>query len=151
MWPLPQKGVTTRNGNLSTLRRSGGSFVLKNAPECDYSSFYVMTGKNTGCLVAQDLALLTKVRIPIHEEISLLTVLYFPFRARTPRMEQAGTEGKLTAMSCTNPISDSLDEVVEAHSQQPRRGFSVQVLHHRIALGTPRGRSEERRVGKECQ
>jgi hypothetical protein len=34
---------------------------------------------NTGCLVAQDLALLTKVRTLIHEEISLLTVLYFPF------------------------------------------------------------------------
>jgi hypothetical protein len=38
---------------------------------------------NTGCLVAQDLAMLTKVRTLIHEEISLLTVLYFPFRART--------------------------------------------------------------------
>jgi hypothetical protein len=58
---------------------------LKNAPECDYSSFYVTTGNgNTGCLVAQDLALLTKVRTLIHEEISLLTVLCFPFRARTP-------------------------------------------------------------------
>jgi len=45
----------------------------------------VTTGKgNTGCLVAQDLALLTKVRTLIHEEISVLTVLYFPFRARTP-------------------------------------------------------------------
>jgi hypothetical protein len=40
---------------------------------------------NTGCLVAQDLALLTKVRTLIHEEISLLTMLYFPFRARTPK------------------------------------------------------------------
>jgi hypothetical protein len=39
---------------------------------------------DAGCLVAQDLALLTKVRTRIHEEISLLTVLYFPFRARTP-------------------------------------------------------------------
>jgi hypothetical protein len=48
-----------------------------------------MTGKNTGCLVAQDLALLTKVRIPIHEEISLLTVLYFPFRARIPKGRQS--------------------------------------------------------------
>jgi hypothetical protein len=28
--------------------------------------------------------LLTKVRTLIHEEISLLTVLYLPFRARTP-------------------------------------------------------------------
>jgi hypothetical protein len=37
-----------------------------------------------GCLVAQDLALLTKVRTLIHEEISLLTVLKFPFRVRTP-------------------------------------------------------------------
>jgi hypothetical protein len=32
---------------------------LKNAPEFDYSSFYVTTGI-WGCLVAQDLALLTK-------------------------------------------------------------------------------------------
>ena len=50
-----------------------------------------MTGRsranvNTGCLVAQDLALLTKVRTLIHKEISLLTVLYFPFRARTPKL-----------------------------------------------------------------
>src|ERR1700751_1215577 len=56
-----------------------------NAPEFDYSSFYVTTGMgHTGCLVAQDSALLTKVRTLIHEEISLLTVLYFPFRERTP-------------------------------------------------------------------
>ena len=40
---------------------------------------------NTGCLVAQDLALLTKVRTFIHEEISLLTVLYFPFRRSVAR------------------------------------------------------------------
>jgi hypothetical protein len=39
---------------------------------------------NTGCLVAQDLALLTKARTLIRDEISLLTVLYFPFLARTP-------------------------------------------------------------------
>jgi hypothetical protein len=39
----------------------------------------VTTGTgNTGCLVAQDLALLAKVRTLIHEEISLITVLYFP-------------------------------------------------------------------------
>jgi hypothetical protein len=61
----------------------------KNAPELDYSSFLCHDWHgNTGCLVAQDLALLTKVRTLIHEEISLLTVLYFPFRARTPN---AGT------------------------------------------------------------
>jgi hypothetical protein len=60
----------------------------ENAPEFDYSSFYVTTGMGyTGCLVAQDLALLTNVRTLIHEEISLLTVLYFPFRARTPLIE----------------------------------------------------------------
>jgi hypothetical protein len=57
----------------------------ENAPEFDYSSFYVTTSMgHTGCLVAQELALLTKVRTLIHEEISLLTALYFPFRARTP-------------------------------------------------------------------
>jgi hypothetical protein len=41
--------------------------------------------RNTGCLVAQDLALLTKVRTLIHEKISLLTVLYFPLGARAPK------------------------------------------------------------------
>jgi hypothetical protein len=40
---------------------------LRNAPEFDYSSFYATTGTgNTGCLVARDLALLTKVRTLIH-------------------------------------------------------------------------------------
>ncbi len=48
---------------------------------------------NTGCLVAQDLALLTKVRTLIHEEISLLTVLYFPFRARTPYTPRGPVSG----------------------------------------------------------
>jgi hypothetical protein len=44
--------------------------------------FYGTTSTwTTDCLVAQDLALLTKVRTLIHEEISLFTVLYFPFRA----------------------------------------------------------------------
>ena len=38
---------------------------------------------NTGCVVAQDLALLTKVRTLIHDETGLRTVLYFPFRAHT--------------------------------------------------------------------
>ena len=39
----------------------------------------------TGCFVVQNLALLlTKIRSLVHEEISLLTVLYFPFRVRTP-------------------------------------------------------------------
>jgi hypothetical protein len=57
---------------------------LENVPEFVYSSLYVTPGTgNTGCLVAQDLALLTKVGTLIHEEISLLTVFYFPFRART--------------------------------------------------------------------
>jgi hypothetical protein len=35
-------------------------------------------------LLRRILVLLTKVRTLIHEEIALLTVLYFPFRARTP-------------------------------------------------------------------
>jgi hypothetical protein len=42
--------------------------LKENVPEFDYSSFYVTTGtENTGCLVAQDLALLIKVRTLIHE------------------------------------------------------------------------------------
>jgi hypothetical protein len=86
-----------RNGKNRTLRPSKNHSSLKNAPECDYSSFYVTSGTGTpGCLVAQDLALLTKVRSLIHEEISLLTVPYFPFRARTPTMH--------LSHSCTDNI-----------------------------------------------
>jgi hypothetical protein len=78
-------GIRSRNGKNRTLRPSKDIRLKENAPELDYSSFYVTTGMgHTGCLVAQDLALLIKVRTLIHEEISLLTVLYFPFRARTP-------------------------------------------------------------------
>jgi hypothetical protein len=57
----------------------------ENAPELDYSSSHVTTGTGTtGCLVAQDLALPTKVRTLIHEETELLTVLKIPFRVRPP-------------------------------------------------------------------
>src|SRR5260221_13082847 len=48
---------------------------------------------NTGCLVAQDLALLTKVRTLIHEEISLPTVLYFPFRRSVARTAASASHG----------------------------------------------------------
>ena len=71
------------------------------AGEVDYSSFYVTTGMgNTGCLVAQDLALLTKVRTFIHEEISLLTVLYFPFRERTPNSKKHTLGSRYAAPRC---------------------------------------------------
>ena len=71
--------MTARNGNLSTLRRSRGSFVLKKRSRIRLQLVLCDDWHgNTGCLVAQDLALLTKVRTLIHEEISLLIVLYFP-------------------------------------------------------------------------
>ena len=70
---------------LSTLGRFRGSFVLKKRSRMRLQLVLCDDWQgNTGCLVAQDLALLTKVRTLIREEISLLTVLYFPFRARTP-------------------------------------------------------------------
>jgi hypothetical protein len=78
--------VSSGNGNLRTLTPSKNHPAKIKRSRFDYSSYYVTTGTgNTGCLVAQDLALLTKVRTLIHEEISLLTVLYFPSRARTPK------------------------------------------------------------------
>ena len=54
--------------------------------------------RNTGCLVAQDLALPAKVRTLIHEEISLLTVRYLPFPVRTPYnwSSQAANIGRAT-------------------------------------------------------
>jgi hypothetical protein len=77
-------GVSSRNGKNRTLRPSTDHSTKKNAPELDYSSFYVTTGNgNTPCLVAQDLVLLTTVRTLIHEE-SALNLLKFPFRVHTP-------------------------------------------------------------------
>jgi hypothetical protein len=70
--------VSARNGNLVRLGVPEDHSSLENAPEFDYSSFYATTGTgNTGCLVAHE-GLLAKVRTLIHEEISLITVLYFP-------------------------------------------------------------------------
>jgi hypothetical protein len=72
------------NGDRRALRHSENHPTKENAPELDYRSSYVTTGGNTGCVVEQDLALLTKVRTLIPDEIRLLTVLYFPFRRRIP-------------------------------------------------------------------
>jgi hypothetical protein len=47
---------------------------------------------NTGCLVAQDLVLLTKVGALIHQEISNLTMLYFPF-SRTLTLKGENEKG----------------------------------------------------------
>src|SRR5258708_34952682 len=80
-------GVIARNGILSTLRRSRGSFDLKKRSRIRLQLVLCDDWHgNTGCLVAQNLALLTKVSTLIHEEISLLTVLYLPFRARYPNL-----------------------------------------------------------------
>ena len=85
-------GVTTRlKGNLSTLRPLVGDLAKRKRSRMRLQ--LVLRGDwhgNTGSLVAQDLALLTKVRTLIHEEISLLTVLYFPFRALTALKYQNG-------------------------------------------------------------
>src|ERR1700751_2071371 len=77
--------LTSRNGKNRTLKPFQGSSTKRNRSRtrlqlvlCDDWH------RGAGCLVAQDLGLLTKVRTLIHEEISLLSVLYFPFRARTP-------------------------------------------------------------------
>ena len=78
-------GIRSRNGKNRTLRPSKDSSSLKKRSRMRLQ--LVLRGDwhgNTGWLVAQDLALLTKVRTLIHEEISLLTVLKIPFRERTP-------------------------------------------------------------------
>ena len=41
------KGIRSRNGKTRTLRPSRDHSSLKNAPECDYSSFYGKTGRGT--------------------------------------------------------------------------------------------------------
>jgi hypothetical protein len=78
-------GVSSRNGKNRTLRPSKDHSTKRKRSRTRLQLVLCDDWHgNTGCLVAQDLALLTKVRSLIHEEISLLTVLYFPFRARTP-------------------------------------------------------------------
>jgi hypothetical protein len=80
-----QQGVSSRNGKNRTLRPSKDHSTKRKRSRTRLQLVLCDDWHgNTGCLVAQDLALLTKVRTLIHEEISLLTVLYFPFRARTP-------------------------------------------------------------------
>src|SRR5258708_17294828 len=82
--PGSVRGVLS-NGHSYRDRRSRGSFVLKKRSRIRLQLVLCDDWHgNTGCLVAQDLALLTKVRTLIHEEISLPTVLYFPFRVVTP-------------------------------------------------------------------
>jgi hypothetical protein len=57
----------------------------ENAPEFDYSSFYAKTGARDPPLFGGSPAfLMTRLRTAAHEETELLTVLYFPFRVRTP-------------------------------------------------------------------
>jgi hypothetical protein len=57
----------------------------ENAPEFDYSSFYAKTGVKDPLLFGGSRAfLMTRLRTAAHEETELLTVLYFPFRVRTP-------------------------------------------------------------------
>jgi hypothetical protein len=84
------RATRRRNGKNRTLRLSKDHSSLKNAPECDYSSFYVTTRTGTpAALVAQDLALLTKVRTPVHEERA-------PYRT-------------LFSVSCVDPFICSLE------------------------------------------
>src|ERR1700716_2671438 len=79
-----QLGVSSRNGKNRTLRPSKDHSTKRKRSRTRLQLVLCDNWHgNAGCLVAQDLALLTKVRSLIHEEILLLTVLYFPFRAPT--------------------------------------------------------------------
>ena len=46
-WSAFQFRLTSRNGKNRTLRPSKDIRLKENAPECDYSSFYVTTGTGT--------------------------------------------------------------------------------------------------------
>jgi hypothetical protein len=86
MFFLPIWATRRRNGKNRTLRPSKDHSTKRKRSRTRLQLVLCDDWHgNTSCLVAQDLALLTKVRSLIHEEISLLTVLYFPFRARTPK------------------------------------------------------------------
>ena len=79
-------GVTARNGNLSTLSRFRGSLVLKKRSRIRLQLVLCDDWHgNSGCLVAQGLALLIKVRTLICEED------FAPYRA-------------LFSVSCAHPI-----------------------------------------------
>jgi len=62
--------------------------LKENAPELDFRSFYGKSGAGDPLLFGGSPAfLMTRLRTAAHEETELLTVLYFPFRVRTPSNE----------------------------------------------------------------
>ncbi len=71
--------------------------------------------------------MLTKVRTLIHEEISLLTVLYFPFRARTPfrpyQLAKCLRGDVIVVGTCDDivPLRDFLFEGVRLVAVEPQR------------------------------
>jgi hypothetical protein len=68
------------------------SRLKENAPEFHHSSFYVTTGTgNTGCLVAQDLALLTRVRLSSTRRFRSLPCFIFRF-VRAPLHQSLGVK-----------------------------------------------------------
>src|SRR5580700_10389236 len=92
-----------------------------------------MTGRsranvNTGCLVARDLALLTKVRTVIHEEISLLTVLYFPFRARTPTSILCYRHLSAISLSSSWTITTVINQLAYPNLPRPPEGIWKMIL-----------------------
>jgi hypothetical protein len=68
--------------------------------------------------------LLTKVRTLIHEEISLLTVLYFPFRARTPHTALTRTGARSKGEAAGQVFDRS------PHGGRHRRAFSRPMREH---------------------
>src|ERR1700693_5092985 len=71
--PTQHIGVSSRNGKNRTLRPSKDHSTKRKRSRTRLQLVLCDDWHgNTGCLVAQDLALLTKVRSLIHEETSLL-------------------------------------------------------------------------------
>ena len=98
-------GCAHEIGKYSTLRRSRGSFDCSTL-EFDCSAFYGTTATGRPAVSLCRIALLrTRIRTFIYEEISLLTVLYFPFRVRTPN-SQNNTDTLKHQNGLSNVVND---------------------------------------------
>ena len=84
----------------------------ENAPELDYSAFYGSLNTGRPALLLRRIALVrTKIFTPIHQEISLLGVLYIPNSAVTP----------ITLPRKSTQRRPALKEISQARSTHSRR------------------------------
>ena len=99
LWPIIGCAHETENVRLGVPEDRSTVRLKENALEFDCSAFYGTTAIGRPAVSLCRIALLrTKIRTFIYEEISLLTVLYFPFRVLTPNSQNNTDHPKLSKM-----------------------------------------------------